>query len=401
MNIFLIMLALFVAVAAGTAITRYVADQRELKKNLWTGTAPHQTPITFLNAGLAIRPTVLGHDVPMGYRQACRFFGVGLIDRTGTLDHGFVPQIMDPIPTDFANVPDMAQLCASRATEIVAESREKNLPIRLLWSGGIDSTCVAAAILTEMKDDTAGLEVAYSKDSIKEYWKFYRMLKKRRIRMTEIKSVAEALTADALIVTGEHGDQIFGSMLAEDIDFALLKSPWQTVMPGHIAEKIGQDASRQMLNWMEPQLAACPVPVETTYDFLWWANFSMKWQTVSQRVLATLETTEARNAAAPLLRHFFRSNDFQRWALANPDKKIRDDWPSYKYLLKDIIFEFNGDKRYRKNKIKERSLRGLTGRLARRAIAIDADGVMHSQPIDRSILSRTERWTLEVSRDWE
>jgi len=398
---FYVIAALVLGVPLALWAVHSIADRRELQKNRWTGTQPHPKSIAFLNAGLAIRPTVLGHDVPIGYRQACRFFGVGLIDRTGTLDHGFVPQIIDPVPNEFSNVPDMAHLCADRAAKIVAEARETDQSIRLLWSGGIDSTCVAAALLTALGDDTGLLEVAYSNESVAEYRKFFRMLKKRGIRLTKIKHVSEALTPDALIVTGEHGDQIFGSMLAENIPFPELQRPWREVMPGHIAAKIGEEGARDMLQWMQPQLSACPVPLVTTYDFLWWANFSMKWQTVSQRVLATLETAIERKAVAPLLRHFFRTEDFQRWALANPDQKIRNDWPSYKYALKDIIFDFNGDKRYRKNKIKERSLRGLTGRLARRAIAIDADGVMHSQPTDRSIIPRAERWSFEISRDWE
>ena len=400
MTFLLIVAGLFV-VALSLWLFHALIDWRELQKNLWSGTEPHPTPITFLNAGLAIRPTILGHDVPMGYRQACRFFGVGLIDRTGMLDQEFNPHILDPIPDDFSNVPDIAHLCAQRAHDIIGEAQREGLPLRLLWSGGIDSTCVAAALLTALGDKTDQLEIAYSQQSVAEYRKFFRMLKKRGIRLTKIKMVSEALTADALIVTGEHGDQIFGSMLAENIPFPLLQSPWRAVIPAHIAEKIGTDAAADMLRWMEPQLAACPIPLVTAYDFLWWANFSMKWQTVSQRILASLETTEERRAVSPLLRHFFRTDEFQRWALANPDKKIKEDWASYKYPLKDIIFDFNGDKRYRKNKTKERSLRGLTGRLARRAIAIDADNVLHSQAVDRSILTRAERWSFEVSRDWE
>lgn len=398
---FLIAVGVIVAIVLAAALAQRAADHRELKKHLWTGALPHPTPVLFLNGGMAIRPTVMGQAVPEGYRYACRFFGVGLIDRTGTLDHGFKPEIIDPIPSDLSDVPDMAQLCAQRAAELVRESRERDVPIRLLWSGGIDSTCVAVTLLTALGDDTNRLEVAYSKDSVSEYRKFYRLLKKRGIRLTEMEAVSEALDGTALIVTGEHGDQIFGSMLAANLPFPLLKAPWRDTMPAHIEQKIGAKGRDKMLSYLAPQIAACPVSIETTYDFLWWANFSMKWQTVSQRVLATLDTAERRTVVAPMLRHFFRTDDFQRWAMTNPDKKIRDDWPSYKYLLKDIIFEFNGDKRYRKHKIKERSLRGLTGRLARRAVAIDAAGVLYTEPLDRSIIPLGERWTAEFSYDWE
>lgn len=381
-------------------VSRYL-EQTSLAKDYWNGPAPHPDPITFLNAGMAIRPTVLGHSVPMGYRQACRFFGVGLIDRTGTLDHGFDPQILDPIPKEITCNSTMAELCAQRAASIVEESRRTNMSIRLLWSGGIDSTCAAVALLDALEGDTDRLEVAYSNASQKEYPKFYKMLRKRKIRTTEIHHIAEGLDPDALIVTGEHGDQIFGSMLAADIPFPALRTAWRNVIPQHIEAKIGAKPARAALDWMEPQLAACPVPVDSTYDFLWWANFSMKWQTVSQRVLAALDTTAERRSTASLLRHFFQTDDFQRWSLANPDQRIGDDWASYKFPLKDIIFDFNRDKRYRKTKIKERSLRGLTGNLSRRAVAIDKNGQMLTQAIDRSLLPRSERWFSRVSVDWE
>jgi len=385
----------------GSWLFHFVVDRRELNKCRWSGPVAHNVPITFLNAGMAIRPSILGHKVPEGYRHACQFFGVGLIDRTGTLDHGFEPQIVDSIPTDFSNVAPISDLCAQRATALVAEAQHLDRPIRLLWSGGIDSTCVAVALLNALGDDSQRLQVAFSKKSISEYRKFYLLLCKRGIDMRKIRKVSEGLEPDALIVTGEHGDQIFGSMLAANLDFKLLKSPWRTTIPQHIASKIGREQAKSMMTWLEPQLAACPIPLQSTYDFLWWANFSMKWQTVSHRVLATLETTEERNAVWPHLHHFFRTDDFQRWALANPDKKIHNDWPSYKYPLKDIIFEFNSDKNYHKQKIKERSLRELTGRLARRAIAIDATGQMYAEPIDRSILPARKRWSFNISRDWE
>lgn len=373
------------AVILGIWAFRVCIDRLELDRYRWSGPAPHTVPITFLNAGMAIRPSVLGHQVPLGYRYACLFFGVGLIDRTGTVDHGFEPEILDPIPSDFSITSTMAELCSQRAISLVEESQLTNKPIRLLWSGGIDSTCAAVALLDALGDDTKRLEVAYSDKSLAEYPQFRKMLKKRSISMVKIKSIADALDPDALIVTGEHGDQIFGSMLAATFTSHDLRRSWQVVIPKHIGTEIGANKVGTMLEWIEPQLSKCPIPIESTYDFLWWANFSMKWQTVSQRVLAGLDTTDQRNAVSPLLRHFFRTDDFQRWALANPRQKIGDSWLSYKYPLKDIIFAFNGDEQYRKNKVKERSLRGLTGRLAKRAVAIDLSGQMYAEPLDRSV----------------
>jgi hypothetical protein len=38
--------------------------------------------------------------------------------------------------------------------------------------------------------------------------------------------------------------------------------------------------------------------------------------------------------------------------MLNPDKKIKDNWMSYKFTAKDYIYEFNKDQYYRDNKSK-------------------------------------------------
>lgn len=106
----------------------------------WRERTPHPISLQFLDARMAVRPTVLGHTVPDGYRLACLYFGAGLIDRTGTLDHGFPYKVIDPIPEAVAMEHDISSVCDQRATEIVTRARLEEKPIQLAWSGGIDST---------------------------------------------------------------------------------------------------------------------------------------------------------------------------------------------------------------------------------------------------------------------
>lgn len=103
---------------------------------LWRGSEPHDEPLVFLNSKMAVRPTVLGHALPEGYRLACLYFGVGLIDRTMTLDHGFHYKVLDPISKDAADPGPIHALCAARARAIVDEARISGKTLRLLWSWG-------------------------------------------------------------------------------------------------------------------------------------------------------------------------------------------------------------------------------------------------------------------------
>ena len=37
---------------------------------------------------------------------------------------------------------------------------------------------------------------------------------------------------------------------------------------------------------------------------------------------------------------FYNTDDFRLWSLNNLDKRIKDTWPSYKWVAKDVIFDF-------------------------------------------------------------
>ena len=53
---------------------------------------------------------------------------------------------------------------------------------------------------------------------------------------------------------------------------------------------------------------------------------------------------------------FFNTANFQKWAMKNNNELIGDDWLTYKYLCKDVIFKFDKNKDYRDNKAKFGSL---------------------------------------------
>ena len=55
--------------------------------------------------------------------------------------------------------------------------------------------------------------------------------------------------------------------------------------------------------------------------------------------------------------HFFQSTEFQNWSISNHDKKIHQEWKSYKYVAKQYIYDFHKDYQYYINKEKEPSLK--------------------------------------------
>jgi hypothetical protein len=57
--------------------------------------------------------------------------------------------------------------------------------------------------------------------------------------------------------------------------------------------------------------------------------------------------------------HFYSTVDFQKWSMLNHDLKIKDDWKSYKWEAKRLIYEFDHNADYRDNKMKVGSLWNL------------------------------------------
>lgn len=363
-------------------------DYLNKRRKAWRGREPHAVPLRFINARMGVRPTILGHSVPDGYRLACLYFGVGLIDRTGTLDHGFAYDVLDPIPEAGSFDRDLADLCDRRANAIIGRSERDGVPLALAWSGGIDSTAACVALLRALFGREADLRIVHSRESVREYQHFYDRFIEGKLKRTTVGSIQKAYAGKHLLVTGEHGDQLFGSAKAMELYFDDLKAPWEDVFPSILRQKLASpERADALIRYLEPQIRQAPVPVNSLFDLLWWINFSMKWQAVSQRIPASVGDADDFQGAMARTEHFFRTEDFQRWSMANPDQRIRfGNWASYKWPLKDYIRSFTGDNDYRYSKVKQPSLRGLDNKsYANKALAIDAEGRLWLEPANTAL----------------
>ena len=393
-----VLVGLFLLAALGQ-IVWYVWVGRRRRRLV--GRDPVGEPLVYLDGRMAVAPVIMGRKVPEGYRLASLFFGTGLIDRTETLDQGFDYQVLDPIPAP-EPVPPMAELLRRRAAELRMTADRARKPVRLFWSGGIDSTAAACALLEAFIDAPEQLEIVYTRASAREYRLFHQNYVAPHPRSRRIGSVRGALDDGAILCTGEHGDQLFGSMKAQSLAWRDLRAPWEKSFPRILAKQLGgAERGETTLRYLEPQIRACPIALPRLFDLLWWLNFSLKWQAVSLRMLA-----DGRPGAWALrdqTEHFFRTDAFQRWALTNPDKRVKGDWASYKYPLKDAILSFTGDHAYHQTKEKERSLRGGLGAraLSTRGLALGATlgGAFGYQEFNQSLRSEGSWFSVTFSSE--
>jgi hypothetical protein len=318
--------------------------------------------IVYINTHAARYGWYFGRRMPLGYRMAARFWGSGLLDRTGTLYTGFPYQSLYPMPPATARDEagdDIRALCDAQGRRIVEEALNARRRIQVLWSGGIDSTAALVSLLKAAGERGCRdrLEVLLSEQSVAEYPDFHQ----RFVTTLDHRFVEAPVTAhidpSRLVVTGEHGDQIFGSAKAHlYVEDGRAFEPWRSTLPRLLSESLDSPAAADAVaGYIEPLLYASPIPLMTIFDAFWWLNFSLKWQIVGLR-LAVFRITDTRRVFLSL-RHFFSHSSFQSWSLRNHDKKIGTDWASYKMPLKDYIFDFTGDEEYRRTKIKMPSLK--------------------------------------------
>lgn len=314
--------------------------------------------IIFLNARRASSQRIGRYAPTEGYANTSQFFHCGVMDRTQVLDQGFPYAILDPVPKPTPDNTSFAELADKKGKEIVDKAVDKGQDIRVLWSGGIDSTSAMVSLMkaTQAMEKPPTIEVMHSDHSVAEYPKFHdRYIKGKFPTIPVDRPIAKMLDPKKINVTGEHGDQIFGSMLLDKyVNNGTAQKPYQSTLAGAVYDQL-QDVGKadKVAEYLDPQFKNAPIAINTLFDALWWVSFSMKWQHVTLRLPAFSDNARKSHES---LEHFFRGDGFQNWALTHPEIRQIDDWRQYKEQAKAYIFDFTGDADYYREKTKEGSL---------------------------------------------
>jgi len=316
-------------------------------------------PIIFLSLAQARSGVLLDRELPRDYFLACRFMHCGVIDRTFSLDQGFSYSILDKIPEPVQPTASFAELCDSTGDDLVAEAVRTRRTIAVLWSGGIDSTSALIAIMkaAEKRGQKRRIQVLLSRESVQEYPRFYLSFINNKYRQRPVSPpIADSLDPALLNVTGELGDQLFGSMILEPyVREGMAGENYEDVLHEVMIDRLGNEARGERLrHYLEPVIDKAPVRIRTLFDYLWWLNFTLKWQAVTLRLLAARR--DGSRELYQSLHHFFRSVAFQQWSFYNPRARTTAVWERYKEAAKQYILSYTGDETYYRHKEKEPSL---------------------------------------------
>lgn len=289
------------------------------------------------------------------------------IDRTGTIVTPVRTKSLFPMPAFVPMKKTYEEICNERAKDLLSRAERLNAPVYVLWSGGIDSTLVLVSLLKNATpEQKKTIIVLMSEISITENPRFYDEHIRGVLKTATSSSVPSVVGNSCMLISGEHNDQIFGS----DIMIKLIVRHGNGVLHEpytrdrffqQYAESIEDPAIiNRFLDLFEKLRGICPIPLTSNFDFAWWINFSLKWQAVNVRMLTFVAPERAATVTAEYVRDYFEpfynTVDFQLWSLNNHDKKIKDEWRTYKWVCKEIIYDFTGDAEYRDNKLKRGSL---------------------------------------------
>jgi len=269
--------------------------------------------------------------------------GGGVIaDRTGTFQ-GMIKtetEAMPSIPNNFTKT--FEDICNERAAELIATNKE----LIVTWSGGIDSTGVLVSLIKAAGTNTDQIKVKFERRSIDENPDFYNNHIKDKLNheiFTEYFPTRCLPTSNQLVIGGDNTAQIFGLSKTSFMDNRF--DPWQP----YVRSKLSDFEYDVFMKSAALQFAKSPFPIVSIFDLHWWVSFSMRWtnpQVRMWRVSNEYNEEMFRNTVS-----FYGSQDFQIWSLLNHDKKIGNSPTTFKSVIKDIIYDYDGNNNYYDNAV--------------------------------------------------
>lgn len=256
------------------------------------------------------------------------------------------------------------QCCDERAKQLYDLSVSFNKPIGVMWSGGIDSTNILVSFMRNysIAELKSRMKIILSEYSCRENPKFYAKYILPNFEFVNSEYTPWLADGSMILVSGEFNDQLFGSdtikgLIAyssvEEVNSKLNKELLLNYMTYRTKDK---EVSSMLFDMVTTTAENNGVMLEKTTDFLWWYNFCFKWQGVHFRIHTLFANTITPEWERQYLHHFYGTTNFQNWSVSNPDVRYITNWKNYKMKAKEMIFEFDSDEDYFRNKIKMPSL---------------------------------------------
>src|SRR5665213_175485 len=303
------------------------------------------------------------------YSHVFKLYGgwVMPVDRTGHITIPVKNISHLSMPADRAFSKTYEEICNDRATELLKKADALDIGINVMYSGGIDSTCLLVSLLKQATaEQKKRITVLLSHESIAENPRFYEEYIKKNLRVGSSITFPELIGGNDMLLSAEHNDLVMGNA---SVSSMITRYGFETVHKSYTREFLvdffegtlnDHDAAVFYFELFDRLNKTAPIEISSNFDFMWWYNFATKWQACFCYILFYTLPENTHKITKEYLDtrfiSFYNTDEFQLWSMNNLDKRIKDTWKSYKWVMKDIIYNFNKDAEYRDNRTKVRSL---------------------------------------------
>jgi len=248
---------------------------------------------------------------------------------------------------------------------IIALSKKlQNRPWKVLWSGGIDSTCIVAAILKNLnKADLENIKIVCNRTSIYENPNFYYNFIEPNFAITDY---YEFMSNDTLnqnyVIDGNPCDNLFMSgnvieILGNSAENYI--KPWRKnidTITNLLETKLGKQGARWFVEMTRQNLISTNVPNETIFDFLWWTRFNHGWTHQLLRSILRNVSVDIKSYKKSYVL-FFDDKNFEKWSMNNNTFGIKygNTYSDYKKVVKEYIYDLDRDNYFLNYKTKGHS----------------------------------------------
>lgn len=229
-------------------------------------------------------------------------------------------------------------------------SRNKN--IKMLWSGGIDSTVILTYLLNHASN-LDQIEVYYTPESIAEnpeYMEYITQFGVRTVRWDQV--WGNLFAVDDLVITGGHGDGICAQPDSGFYDNyrVWFPRPWQEFLKF-------RNVDHDDIDLLYNKLSDFPMPIQTLSEFHWWIQNVM----TAQYWTCHFKRYNLENISTDSTLPFFDCYVFDQWSQGH-FKIINHTTPfSLKAEYRQAINAYWPNDKYFKTKTKVNSPHGFTG----------------------------------------
>jgi hypothetical protein len=279
-----------------------------------------------------------------------------------------------------------AQVSDERALQVRDLIRSTDKRVALYYSGGLDSTVAAVALLKNLSAEELGkLAICTSLEGVMENPNFYRRHLRDKVRIFDSARTRydDLIAHGYYTITADTGDSIFGTEQMTQLLFSYRELVDK--LPAEARERlrklcddptIGEQPYERFADliisyldteqdpglgrWFYEKLVrnikSSGVPIHSLHDFFWWFIFNVKYMHCALRgALFYHRGGDLKAAIQDKIINWFNSADYQRWSMVNNNngQKIRNNLSTtYKWAARQYIYDYDGNEWYLKFKLK-------------------------------------------------